>query len=155
MTGRISVWGVFVGGVVDVVATNAFNLVVILLWVLPSAFASSGIEAVALMAKAVIHDARLFWAAFAVGGLCSVLGGYVAARIAGRSAVLNGALAAWRCVGLGLWGAMTPSVGAVTGSLAHGMSVPVTTAASIGLTIGLSAFGGWLAHRSRGRGLDV
>ncbi|MCG2641381.1 hypothetical protein ACFPFP_18750 [Bradyrhizobium sp. GCM10023182] len=40
-----------------------------------------------------------------LGGLCSVLGGYVSARIARHDEVLNGALASILCVGLGIYAA--------------------------------------------------
>jgi hypothetical protein len=36
--------------------------------------------------------------------MCSVLGGYVAARIAKRGELLNGALSAYLCIGVGVYG---------------------------------------------------
>ncbi|HET6762278.1 MAG TPA: hypothetical protein VFH27_01370, partial [Longimicrobiaceae bacterium] len=47
-------------------------------------------------------------ASMAVGCLCSVLGGYVAARIAGRSHVLHGALSSYLCMAFGIAALFAP-----------------------------------------------
>jgi hypothetical protein len=46
-----------------------------------------------------------------VGSLCSVLGGYVAARIANQAPMLNGTLSAYLCVIIGLFGVLRPGHG--------------------------------------------
>jgi hypothetical protein len=51
-----------------------------------------------------ILDHGAVYAVLAVlGTLCSVLGGYVAAVMARRSEVLNGALSSYLCLGVGIW----------------------------------------------------
>lgn len=42
-----------------------------------------------------------------LGALCSVLGGYVAARLAARSELVNGALSAFLCIAFGLYALAT------------------------------------------------
>jgi hypothetical protein len=66
-------------------------------WKLPSAQ-----QAPALM-DAMTHDTSLLVTGMVAGSLCSVIGGYVAARIARREPLLNGALSAWLCLPLGVY----------------------------------------------------
>jgi hypothetical protein len=51
----------------------------------------------------VIHnDFALYAAQLAIGFVCSAFGGFIAASIAKRRRELNGVLASWLCVGLGV-----------------------------------------------------
>ena len=54
---------------------------------------------------AVIHSNPLLWGIqLLIGGGCSILGGYVAARLAaGRDELQNAILASWLCVGMGIY----------------------------------------------------
>ena len=45
---------------------------------------------------------------FLVGAACSVLGGYVAARIAKRDEILNTAVSSFLCVGMELYAMLPP-----------------------------------------------
>lgn len=89
---RISPKGVFLGGLLDITASFIAILAI-------------GVVALARAPGAELPDMTSGWvstAGTAAGILCSILGGYVSARIAGRHEVLNGALSAWACVGLGV-----------------------------------------------------
>ena len=143
MKSRISIWAVFVGGIADIVATNLLQIPVLLLWVMPNMAGHSGAEFAAAVKKALASDQVLFGLLFLLGGLCSVLGGYIAARIAKRSEVLNGALAAWLCVAIGVFGLFGRENMTSRDVLLIVLDVP--------LSVALSALGGWLrsvGHRS-------
>jgi fructose-specific phosphotransferase system IIC component len=68
------------------------------------------------------------------GMLCSILGGFVAARIAKRGALLNGALSAFLCVGFGVY-ALVSKTNTVS---------PWMHAAGFLLSPALGALGGYL-----------
>jgi len=100
---KVSVLGVLVGGVVDVVSSVLAGVPFYLYLALKLDASQRGgphtSEAVtsALHANAPLHGAELL-----VGLLCSVLGGYVAAVIAKRHERLNGTLSCYLCVGIGI-----------------------------------------------------
>ena len=96
--------GVLLGGIVDIVATNvvAFPLAIVAavganLSGVPASERGKALVAV-MQASPGIRISGLV-----LGALCSVLGGYVAARLAKRGELLNGALSAYLCVGLGIY----------------------------------------------------
>ena len=53
--------------------------------------------------EAVHASVGLTLAQFAIGFSCSLLGGYVAAAIAKSNGLLNGVLASWLCLGVGIY----------------------------------------------------
>jgi hypothetical protein len=100
---KVSIPGVLIGGLVDVVSSVIAGLPFALYVALkldPSQrigpHASQAVTA-ALRANFPLYSAELL-----TGLLCSVLGGYVAAAIAKRQEHLNGTLSSWLCVGLGI-----------------------------------------------------
>jgi hypothetical protein len=101
---RISVKAVTLGGVLDILLTNLVALPVIMVVMAESGVlalpAESQSEAVtaALMERPGLYALMTF-----LGSTCSVVGGYVAARMARRDAVLHGALSAFLCVAFGLY----------------------------------------------------
>src|SRR5262245_53379507 len=99
---RTSLKGVAVGSITDIVSTN-----IVLLPVMIYILASSGLpsDRIAGSVTAILKASIAFrvWSSI-LGGLCSVLGGYVAARIAKHDEVLNGALSSILCVGGGVYG---------------------------------------------------
>ena len=74
-----------------------------------------------------------------LGSACSVLGGYVAARIAKRDELLNGALSAVLCIAFGVY-AWIKGIGDAS---------PTTHAAFLALSPALGAFGGYLRQRAK------
>jgi hypothetical protein len=136
----LSLKGIVLGGITDIVATNivAFPIVIV---------AALQADAVNLpkeeQTRAVIDTLQgtpsLFVTQLVLGALCSVLGGYVAARIAKRSPLLNGALSAFLCVGFGLY-----SLVARADALG-----PWSHPGFLLLSPALGAMGGWLWQRRR------
>ena len=91
---RISLKGVAIGNITDIVATYVVMLPLII-----SIAVSSG-----LPPAEVLKGSTVFYVSYTIlGGICSVLGGYVAARIAKHDELLNGALSAILCVGGGMY----------------------------------------------------
>jgi hypothetical protein len=97
--------GVVVGGVTDIVATNF--LVMPLMVYVAATRDLSGIspEQVGIRMLAMIGESPSLQAAgWFLGLSATVLGGYVSARIARRDEVKFGALSAWLCMSLGVYG---------------------------------------------------
>jgi hypothetical protein len=136
--GKVSIKGVVVGGIADVVTTN-------ILFIPLLAFAAKSIDLAhtpkeqgqAALMSALHTSPGLFPAQILVGVGCSVFGGWLAARLAKRAALLNGALSSWLCLLFGVYGLVS---GKVSGSfllqLADFITAPIA-----GLV------GGYLRHR--------
>jgi CHASE2 domain-containing sensor protein len=100
---KVSIFGVLVGGVVDVVSTVVTGLPFSLYVALKVDPAQRvGPHASQAVSAALHANVPLRVAGLLVGLLCSVLGGYVAATIAKRYERLNGTLSCYLCVGLGI-----------------------------------------------------
>lgn len=102
---RISIKGVLIGGVVDVVSSILFDIPVSLYMLSKVDFrhlAPDKIQAAVVAATHAhpgVHTLEML-----LGLLGSVLGGYMAALIARHNFLLNGALSAWLCISLGIGG---------------------------------------------------
>jgi len=101
---RISFKGVLLGSITDIVATNilAIPLIVYItatrhLALIPKDQLSG------VLLQTMQNDPLLYTTQLLIGSFCSILGGYIAARIAKHDEILNGALAAFLCVGSGLY----------------------------------------------------
>lgn len=102
--GRVSIKGVLIGSIVDIVASVVFGLPFAIyamskvdLLHTPSAQASAEVRAV-VQGNMALHVGQLL-----VGLACSALGGYVAAWLAKHDELLNGALSSFLCVALGIY----------------------------------------------------
>ncbi len=136
---RISFKGVAIGNIVDIVATNIV-MVPIMIYVLASARAGSLPDHGADFVMKILRGSAVFLTASSIlGGLCSVLGGYISARIAARDEVLNGALASILCVGLGVYAVVT------------GTGLRWLDMLYLPLSPALGALGGYLRARQTGR----
>lgn len=103
--GRISAKAVVVGGILDIVLTNVMALPVMLYaGVNTGAFGLPEAESTQMLLAAFRDSPGLNATAMLLGSLCSIIGGYVAARIAKREAVLHGALSAFLCVASSIYG---------------------------------------------------
>jgi len=101
---RVSIKGVVLGGIIDIVATNIAALpVVILAGLRASVHTLPKDQQTRTVIETLQNTPSLYLTQMVVGGLCSILGGYVAARIAKRGAILNGALSAFLCVASGVY----------------------------------------------------
>ena len=140
---KVSIPGVAVGGVVDVVASNALSIPL-------GVYLASKIN-LSQVPKDQIQDQMLgllhanpglYALQLLIGAACTVLGGYIAALIARREELLNGALASFLCVAFGVY------------AMASGRSndPAAVQAGLIVLSPILGAAGGWLRFKQRQRG---
>ena len=93
-----------IGSVTDILATNLVTIPVVVYLTISHNLAAIPKDQVSSALMQILrNDPVLFSTQLLLGSLCSVLGGYVSARIAKRNEVLNGALASFLCVGSGLY----------------------------------------------------
>lgn len=101
---RVSLKGVLIGSITDIVASNIFQLplaIYVTVQLTNEPISSEQMnDAVMLALK---NDPIYFTAGVIIGGLCSVMGGYIAGIIAKHNEVLNGALASFLCVLSGIY----------------------------------------------------
>ncbi|HET7552533.1 MAG TPA: hypothetical protein VFK04_14680 [Gemmatimonadaceae bacterium] len=113
---RISIAGVLAGGVVDIIATNVLAIPVI--------FAAADManadlagaarnQVVPILMGVLRNHPVLYIAGFVGGAMASVLGGYVAARIAKRGHLWNGALSSYLCIGSSIYALATGTGGTI------------------------------------------
>lgn len=101
---RVSIKGVVVGGIVDVVATNVLAFPIVLIAMARVHASHLPREQVSAALLALLHsDPGLRAAQLLLGGLCSVLGGYLAAWMAKHDEILNGAGSSFLCVAFGVY----------------------------------------------------
>jgi hypothetical protein len=134
--------GVVLGGVVDIVATNVLVVPVVIFAAMQASIAAVPKEEQTRAIIALLQGSpSLFVTQLVLGALASILGGYVAAKVAKRGPVLNGALSAFLCVGFGVY-AMVAKTDTM-GPWAHGGFLVLSPL--------LGAFGGWLWERRKSR----
>lgn len=128
MMHRISLKGVVIGNITDIVATYAVMIPLMVYFVI-----SSG-----LPAAKIFKESTILYASYVIlGAVCSVLGGYVSARIAKHDELLNGALSSILCVVGGMYAVIS---GAAADDLwMHLVFLPLSPA--------LGALGGYLRSR--------
>lgn len=105
---KVSFLGFITGAIVDIVASNIWG-VVITIYVLISyrPIVSSSTEMTQRVMQIFKTDPVIFVANLLVGGLFSILGGYIAALIAKHDELLNGALSSFLCVSFGIYSIIT------------------------------------------------
>jgi hypothetical protein len=106
---KISIRGVVIGGVVDIVATVILTLPLVV-YAIPTELTGSLKDLVQAQAgvTGIIRASPLLYGLQSIIGLaCSVLGGYVAARVAKHDELLNGLLASSLPVTLGVYSLAT------------------------------------------------
>jgi hypothetical protein len=130
---RISLKGVIIGGIADILSTCVVALLVLIF-----IFISSPAGDIRISNAQLLFESGAFKiSSVIVGGLCSVLGGYVSARIAKHDEVLNGALSSILCVGFGLYALLT-------GDAADRSALEIVL---LPLSPALGALGGYLRSR--------
>jgi hypothetical protein len=135
---RVSFKGVAIGNIVDVVSSSIAGFLVAIYVLISLAASVKDMDD----ANQLVLTSGVFWFwSVVLGSLGSVLGGYVAARIARHDDVLKGALSSILCVGINVYGLV--SGGAVGHEALYLGSLPLSPA--------LSAFGGYLSARQRAR----
>ena len=129
---RVSLVGVAVGGITDILTTNA--LLLPLMYFVLAAAATGSLSENALK-QILAHRQLVTIASGVLGGLGSVLGGYVSARIAKHDQALNGALSSILSVAAGLY------------SLSHSGAHSWLPFVLVPLSPALGALGGYLCSR--------
>ena len=105
---KISVKGVAIGSIIDIVSSSLAGVPLVMY--VSAAHPMVGLpkeQASAELMRIIHADPALVAAQYAIGGVCSILGGYVAARIAKVSPEANGALSSVLCVSGGLFSLAT------------------------------------------------
>jgi hypothetical protein len=113
---KLSFKGVVVGGVTDIVATTILSIPVVA-YIMMTKLQLSNLSQDQLqiaVTAALQADRLLYVCQLIVGSACSVLGGYIGARLAKHDELLNGSLTSFLCVGGGFY-ALATGVG--SGSL--------------------------------------
>jgi hypothetical protein len=102
---KLSFKGVVVGGVTDIVATTILTIpVVAYILITKLQPANMSQDQIQIAVTAAIQANRLLYVCqLLVGSGCSVLGGYVGARLAKHDELLNGSLTSFLCVGGGFY----------------------------------------------------
>jgi len=101
---RVSAKGVLVGGILDVGATYALSIpLMAAIMIRLNLTGLPGPEGDAALMRALRPGSPYYLVGLLLGSACSILGGYVAARLAKHDGRLNGALSAWLVVLLGIY----------------------------------------------------
>jgi MFS family permease len=102
---------VLTGGVVDVVGSTAIAFTMAVVVAMQTDLTSvPPSEQARALTEATQNGSGLHRAGLLLGGLFSIVGGYVAARVAKRGEILNGALSAAACLLLGIWTLATGAI---------------------------------------------
>jgi len=101
--GKIAIRSVLVGGLVDVFVSSLLGAVSVVFVLLLLSIAHVPSERDSEIVPHIVHGNPLFIAAqIVIGAGCSLLGGYLAARLARHDGPLNGALSSFLSVGSAL-----------------------------------------------------
>lgn len=104
VTMKLSIKGVLLGAVADIVTTNILAIPIVMVVDVRLVHSAPGTApSVAAFTQAMKGSPGLYLTALVLGSVASVFGGWVAARVARRSEVLNGAVSAVACMGFGVY----------------------------------------------------
>ena len=121
----ISIKAIFLGGVTDIIASTMLGIPLGIYVVVSHGLTDLHKDALRSAVVAAVHGSPSLYAAqLLIGFGASILGGFVAASLARDNKRLNGILASWLCVGIGIRALVTGQ---------DGMS-PVVVALMIALT---------------------
>lgn len=106
---KVVIKAVVIGAITDIVSTNIAAIPLVFYVISDLAHAGVPKEKATAAVIEAIHSSPLYFSiSIALGGLCSMLGGYVSARIAKHDEILNGAFASFLCVASGVYGLFSP-----------------------------------------------
>lgn len=89
---RLAIRSIIVGGLIDVFASNFFGTISQVGVLMILSIRHTSLEAAPAATKTIVDGSALFFAGqLVIGGLCSLLGGYLAARLARHDERINGA----------------------------------------------------------------
>jgi hypothetical protein len=141
---KISIKGVLVGGITDVGSTLILGMPFAVYVGLRVAASHIPKEQIQSSVQAILHRPEIFFPQLLIGCTCSVLGGYVAARLAKHDELLNGCLACILCIALGAWSLAT-----------HGASEPLWEQILMMIESPvLGVLGGYLCLKQRRRAMQ-
>jgi hypothetical protein len=121
---NLSPKGIVIGGVVDVLLSFVFGAVLVIYVIATRGVSASDVQLSSSIMAAIEQSWALYSAHMLIGYGCSVLGGYIAARLSRESLLVNGALASWLCVGFGIYILLSGT--AVGSSFTRYVSIPLT-----------------------------
>jgi glucan phosphoethanolaminetransferase (alkaline phosphatase superfamily) len=98
----VSILGVVIGGITDVVTSSILAMPVVI-YVIVKYDLLHAPNGPAAIASSIHSSAWLYGLQLMIGLGCSVLGGYVAARIAKHDEPLNGLLSSFLCTAIGVY----------------------------------------------------
>jgi hypothetical protein len=140
---RLSLKAAIIGGIVDILSTYLLVVVAVFVFILVRGFVSAGHPPPQDLNDMVLRSVQsgpIHMLLICLGCLCSVLGGYVAARIAKHDELVNGAASAWLCVLIGLFGfASAQDGGQIVRHIASEVAAPL-----------LGLFGGYIRLFQKG-----
>ncbi len=103
---RVSILGVVIGGITDVVASSLLAIPLVIYVVVKNDLLHAH-KGSAAIASSIHSSAWLYGLQLAIGLGCSVLGGYVAAWIAKHDELLNGLLSSFLCTAIGVYSVLS------------------------------------------------
>lgn len=137
---KISVTGVLIGGIADIVSSSLLGIPFAIYAMSKIDLVQTPKDQLGPAIAAVSHATPwLYGAELLVGLACSVLGGYLAARLAKHDELLNGALSSFLCVAIGIY-----SIASGKDSHAHWVQLLILISAPA-----CGFFGGYLRARQR------
>lgn len=101
---KVSVKGVLVGGIIDIVATNILAIPLVIYVMIKYDLVHTPEHQMQAAITAAINGTTSLYASKLLIGLgCTVLGGYIAAWLAKHDELLNGLLSSFLCVAFGVY----------------------------------------------------
>ncbi len=101
---KASIKGIILGAITDIVSTNVMMIPVMIYIIHTQTVMGVPVQKAASSFSEILRsDNTLYFLAYGLGGLSSMLGGYVGARIAKHDEILNGALTSFLCVAMGIY----------------------------------------------------
>jgi hypothetical protein len=105
---KLSLKGIVLGGLTDIGASGILGFPVIAFLMAKIDLIHTPKEQVQAAVQAALHaNTPLYLLQLLIGAACSVLGGYVGARLAKHDELLNGSLTSFLCVALGIYTLVT------------------------------------------------
>ncbi len=99
---RIAIRSIIVGGLIDLFASSFLGAVSVVFVLLLLSIAHTDPDHNSDAVAQVVHGPAFICAQIVIGAGCSLLGGYIAARLARRDELLNGTLSSFLSVGSGI-----------------------------------------------------
>lgn len=100
---KISIKAILIGGIADILLSTLLGIPFSIFVISHIGISGTSSSAAEKVVAATHQNLGLYAIQLIIGVICSVIGGYIAARIAKNRELLNGALASWLCVSIGIY----------------------------------------------------